>query len=85
MLKAAANEQYRGVHTTQVKTISNWIPAGWYVYPGYMVLSRDSSQNLYALSLYRFEFGKLVEEYFAEDVNFGIVSVQCPMNLGLGS
>ena len=40
---------------------------------------------MYILLLYIDDLGKLVGEYFAEDVNFGIVSVKCPIDMGLGS
>ena len=83
--QASANEQYRGMHTSQLKSTSNWIAAGWYVNQEYMIQTGDSNPNVYSLTLYRYDFGKLVGEYFAEDVNFGIVSVKCPIDMGLGS
>lgn len=79
--EAEANEQYRGLHTSKVKSTSNWIPSGWYVNPIGSLM--ETGPALWGFTLYRYDFGKLVGEYFAENVDLGTVTTKCPVELSL--
>ena len=66
---AEMNRVYEGIHTTQDKLTSNWIPNGWYAQSEIMVMELESDPiPKYGVGLEYFVNGKLVTTAFVDNI-----------------
>ncbi|GGE28156.1 hypothetical protein [Sphingobacterium cellulitidis] len=66
---SGTNKQYAGYHTNQVKSVSNFIPNGWYVFGNSTLFSDGPGSGTYSATVFKVFNGLVQDDY---DVISGI-------------